>query len=111
MQTDRQKLEDLKSKILGDLTAMSDQLVDNDDVGFEALLALGRSTGNVNFLEKALKKAETMDDSLSKSDALLDLLDEVEIGLRQPPEPEADQSEEEPSEEASSEPEEPAENN
>jgi len=74
-------LQALKSKILDDLGGMTDQLVGNDIIGFDALFAIARNTGNVELLGKALEKCEAITDQSDKADALLELLGEVEMRL------------------------------
>ena len=85
-----QKLEQLRTKILDDLAGMSDQLVSNDTIGFETLLAIARSTGKIVLLEKALQRAETIENASDKAGALLDVLDEVDFQLNLAETPERD---------------------
>ena len=75
------KLEAIREQILNNLTGMTDQLVDDNNLGFDALVAIARATGKVDMLEKALKKCEAIEDPLDKTNALLELLNEVEVRL------------------------------
>lgn len=75
------KLEELRERVLGDLTGLSDQLVTDDDAGYEGLLVMARTTGRPEFLEKALQRCEAMEDSPEKANALLDLLGAVDLQL------------------------------
>lgn len=75
------RLEALRANILDSLSSMADLLADSDDVSLEALMAIARSTGNVQILEKVLQKTQSLEDSSDKADALLGLLDEVELRL------------------------------
>lgn len=75
------KLEALRTKILDNLSSMGDTLASSDDVSLEALMAIAHSTGNVTILEKALQKVQDIENGSDKADALLGLLDEVELRL------------------------------
>jgi hypothetical protein len=75
------KLEELRERLLGDLSGLSDQLVGDDDTGYEGLLVLARTTGRAEFLEKALQRCEAMEDGSDKANALLDLLGAVDLQL------------------------------
>jgi|GEM_PF-3885798 len=77
------KLEDLRKRILSDVSGMADQLADSDTVDYDALLSIARTTGRSEFLDKALARCEQMEDADEKMQSLLDLLDtvDVQIGL------------------------------
>jgi hypothetical protein len=75
------KLEEIRERVLGDLSGLSDQLVGDDDTGYEGLLVLARTTGRAEFLEKALQRCEAMEDGPDKANALLDLLGAVDLQL------------------------------
>jgi hypothetical protein len=81
MQPDVNKLDQLRNQILDNLVSMSDQLAVSDNISYDALIALGRSTGKPEFLEKAYQKINSIEDQSEKADAFLDLLDEVEVQL------------------------------
>lgn len=75
------QLQSLKNQALETLAGMADQLADNDDVGIEGLLAIVHNTGRVELLGKILEKAKNLPDPSQKAQALLDLVDEIELQL------------------------------
>jgi hypothetical protein len=85
------KLEELRTKIIDDLGAMSDELAGNDAVSVDALVSIARTTGRPELLEKAVVRAEAIEDGPERADALLDLLDEVDAQLNSQVEDESDQ--------------------
>ncbi|HVX58845.1 MAG TPA: hypothetical protein VG964_03905 [Candidatus Saccharimonadales bacterium] len=88
-----QDLQALRSNILEQLVGMSDVLLDSDSTGYEALIALSRSTGNIDFLKKAFQKIDSQESGQEKADALLDLLEEVDFLLSRPAQPEEEPQE------------------
>ena len=81
-------LNGLRGQVLDSLTGMTDQLVGDDSMGFDALIAIARSTGRSEFLVKAYEQCQKMPDSPDKANALLDLLDEIEVHMAVLNEPE-----------------------
>lgn len=77
----KQKLQELHDRILANVSSMADQLVDADSADFETLLSLARSTGKPELMEKAMQRAEAMEDNGEKMDSLLDLLDVVDAQM------------------------------
>lgn len=75
------KLRDLRANVLQELVGLSDQMVDDEDVSYDILLTLARTSGNQLLLEKAFRKIQAIEDPKQKSDALLDLMDEIEAEL------------------------------
>lgn len=75
------ELRGLKGEVLDNLTNMADQLASTDDMGFDALLAIAKTTGKVELLHKAFAQLQKMPDSPDKAESMLDLLDEIELRL------------------------------
>lgn len=80
------KLSALRENVLKELVQMSSYIAEDIDAGYELLLILARNTGDQSLLEKAFIKIQALEDPREKSDALVDLLDEIEASLTPFPE-------------------------
>jgi hypothetical protein len=76
-----QSLHGLRGQVLDNLGNMADQLANTSDMGFDALLAIARTTGKPELLSKAFELVQKMPDSSEKAESMLDLLDEIEVRL------------------------------
>lgn len=74
-------LQKLRGDILNELVGLKDYLIQSNDVSYEMILTLVRATGDSSLLELAFKKAQQIEDARQKADALIDILDEVEVSL------------------------------
>jgi hypothetical protein len=96
MQNDeaKNKLEELRERVLGDISGMADQLASGENVDYDSLLTLARTTGRMEFLDKALERAEAIENPDEKMHSLLDLLDavDVQLGLMNYDDDQADES-------------------
>ncbi len=77
----RHKLEALRQRVLNDISGMADQLANGDDVDYDSLITLARTTGRMEFLDKALERAQSIENRDEKMQSLLDLLDAVDVQL------------------------------
>src|SRR5437870_1629074 len=80
-QDELKKIQDLRSKVVAGLSSLADQITDDSSVGFDALFAIAQNSDGTELLEKALKKAETIEDPDERADAYLSLLNEMDIRL------------------------------
>lgn len=76
---DNDSLQTLRNNVLQELTGLTDYLATDDQTSYDLLIVLARNTGNALLLEKAFTKIQAIEDPKLKSDALVELLDEVEI--------------------------------
>lgn len=79
-----QQLQRLRGEVLQELVGLSEYMANDEGTSYELLLTLARNTGDQQLLDKAFAKIKTLEDPKQKSDALLALLDEVELGLSTP---------------------------
>lgn len=77
-------LEQLKSQIISSLSGLSSEMTENDDIGYEAFMVLAQATGRPEFLQKAFNKITQIEDSSAKTNALIELLGEVELQMSTP---------------------------
>ncbi len=73
-----EKLEGLRGRVLDDIMSMADEIVGNGEADLDVLLTISRNTGNVELLVKAFEKCQTIEDSASKTEALITILGEIE---------------------------------
>lgn len=78
---DKDYLQELRTKVLDSLVAVSDSFADDENVGYDVLIALARSTGNSKLWGRAYEKAMSIEDPKQRGDAMLVLLDEIELSL------------------------------
>ncbi len=78
---EKQRLQALRDSVLDELGGMGDYFANSEEVSYEVLLTLARNTGNTALLDKTFEKIKAIDDPEQKSNALLELLDEVEVTL------------------------------
>lgn len=81
MEETQQKLEALRSSILSDLKPLIESAGFTNEQKFNLLLASAKATGSAQDLEAAQTTALTIDDPSTKADALLELLEEIDIQL------------------------------
>lgn len=79
-------LQDLRANVLNELVGLSEYMADDQEVSYELLITLARNTGRDDLLQKAFQKIQKIEDPKQKADALIDLLDEIEIRLAPAPE-------------------------
>lgn len=82
------KLQQLHTSVINELLTLTDHMADDDDVSYQLLINLARTTDNPTLLYKAFEKVKKMEDPKNKTDALLEVLDEIEVQLNlsaQPP--------------------------
>jgi hypothetical protein len=73
------QLQTLRTNVLDSLSGMADQLADDDLVGFDALIAIARTTGRPEMLIKAYQKAQKLPQDRNTADAMLQILEEIEV--------------------------------
>jgi hypothetical protein len=71
----------LKDDILNSLAAVSDQIINADNLDFETILVLARSTENTNILRAAVEKAKKIEDPVDRLNASLAVIDEIDFQL------------------------------
>jgi hypothetical protein len=74
-------LQGLRGDVLNGLVAVSDSFADDDSVSYELLISLARNTGNKKLLGRAFDRIKTIEDPKQRGDAMLALLDEIELSL------------------------------
>ena len=80
-----QQLEEYRAQALEKLASMGDYLINSEDVDYQAIISLARSTKDVNLLGKALDKINSIEDQRERSEALLLFLDAVEYEIAEDP--------------------------
>ncbi len=75
------QLEEYRAQALEELMKLSDFLVSDENVAYDSILALARSTNNPELFGKALEKIRSIEDEQERSTALLTYLDEIEYEI------------------------------
>lgn len=78
---ERAQLEGLRTEVLKGLVEVSDYMASDKDTSYDVLLMLARTTQNTSLLSKAFEKVKEIEDQKQRGDAMLDLLDEIELTL------------------------------
>ncbi|MDB5166128.1 MAG: hypothetical protein JWM37_200 [Candidatus Saccharibacteria bacterium] len=97
-----EQLTQLRQQVLNELLSYSDQLATSEDVSYDTLLSIAHMTEDAHLLPKVLEKIHELTDEDTKANALLELLNEVELQMN-PVVPIEESSEEAPEEEQSDE--------
>lgn len=79
------QLEEYRAQAIEKLAGMGEYLINSEDVDYQAIISLARSTNDVNLLGKALDKINSIEDPRERSEALLLFLDEVEYEIASNP--------------------------
>lgn len=80
-----QQLEEYRAQALEKLASMGEYLINSEDIDYQAVISLARSTKDANLLGKALDKINNIEDQRERSEALLFFLDEVEYEIADDP--------------------------
>jgi len=80
-----QQLEEYRAQALEKLASMGEYLINSEDIDYQAIISLARSTKDANLLGKALDKINSIEDQRERSEALLLFLDEVEYEIADDP--------------------------
>ena len=80
-----QQLEEYRAQALEKLASMGEYLTSSEDIDYQTIISLARSTKDANLLGKALDKINAIEDQRERSEALLSFLDEVEYEIAEDP--------------------------
>lgn len=69
--------DDIKKRALEALLPLVDHLDDSPERKFDIIMTAVRSSGDENFLDKALESALKIEEPAAKADALLDVINEA----------------------------------
>ena len=75
------KLEELRTTILNDLMASTADLGAGGVQEIETLLLLGRTSGDVRFLERAVHCTEKLENEDQRTNLLVKILGDIELAL------------------------------
>jgi hypothetical protein len=79
---DLSELEQVKERAVSLLLPVIDSMEGTPEQKFEMLMMAARSSSNAALLNKALDAAQNIPDEREKASALLDVLNEINYGLR-----------------------------
>lgn len=77
-----QALTELRQEAISTLIPLIDQINGAPDKKFELLITAARSAGDTQLLKKALESAKQLEGDDQKAEAVLDVLNEINLNLK-----------------------------